>query len=664
MGGIIDVDFAFIALINYISGEVIWSRNVFPGQLEDPDNGIEVPKIADIVEIDIDRTGRIIAMGVSDYHESHFDEEDGMSAGPGVLFRMEPNGLVQWGISFQLEHGLGDFEIQNTEEGFITLISENPPETDDDDFEHYFNVLTFIDPSSGFYGCESKIEINTDLLVAPLTLNGHVGVSMMNGPLDQVFTPPESQISIPATNGCCWLPFFNPLPWNHPWETVYYEEPNATITLTGYPAGYIFDWDIKNKKNIYHGDWITPNFSQSASPHNTVVIPHEKSLSTMSPYWPNSHSAERSWLEVTVTDDENCKGWDATRVIVGEEASNGALVNQMDLNAPANANEQPYLTFCHSQTAVPGTYLYRHKNGVYLSSGYSYPTNTPTDLSPVGGFNHLGTMGFIANPPFTPPPGEYVHDNFNTTTARNAVVHRNIEVINCDCNPGNLPTGIVEWKDEDEEITHYSLAAAFSDLPIVQYEITMELIDPTTFDKNLVKVRRREFPKKYPGQPIDERDFLHPYLTSDWIDHYTATYPTANLFLHLWYIDPSAQTYPYDICFYQKLTINGFSLPRKSEPGTDEKKKGEAEILLAQDDNSPLSIYPNPTTGVFNISGIRDDSRISLFSLTGQQIWSKQVNGSESVISVEVQNPGMYQLVVYDMNNEVKLVEKVVKLTD
>jgi hypothetical protein len=63
-----------------------------------------------------------------------------------------------------------------------------------------------------------------------------------------------------------------------------------------------------------------------------------------------------------------------------------------------------------------------------------------------------------------------------------------------------------------------------------------------------------------------------------------------------------------------------------------------------------IEIYPNPTTGLLNISGLQTGSRIQLFNATGSIIYEQFANNKFEVLSVEKIPSGMFLIVVSKEN--------------
>ena len=63
---------------------------------------------------------------------------------------------------------------------------------------------------------------------------------------------------------------------------------------------------------------------------------------------------------------------------------------------------------------------------------------------------------------------------------------------------------------------------------------------------------------------------------------------------------------------------------------------------------SDIHLYPNPTTGKINISGVASGNRIQVFNSMGSAIRDVKVGGSIETISLDSEPAGMYMIVVSD----------------
>lgn len=63
---------------------------------------------------------------------------------------------------------------------------------------------------------------------------------------------------------------------------------------------------------------------------------------------------------------------------------------------------------------------------------------------------------------------------------------------------------------------------------------------------------------------------------------------------------------------------------------------------------SDIHLYPNPTTGKINISGVASGNRIQVFNSMGSAIRDVKVGGSIETISLDSESAGMYMIVVSD----------------
>lgn len=77
--------------------------------------------------------------------------------------------------------------------------------------------------------------------------------------------------------------------------------------------------------------------------------------------------------------------------------------------------------------------------------------------------------------------------------------------------------------------------------------------------------------------------------------------------------------------------------------------------------NEPeFSIYPNPSSGVFDlrINDLSEPISISVIDISGKEIWSKNQT-SESNVQIDISNfaRGIYFVKIYDENNFVKTIK-------
>jgi hypothetical protein len=63
-----------------------------------------------------------------------------------------------------------------------------------------------------------------------------------------------------------------------------------------------------------------------------------------------------------------------------------------------------------------------------------------------------------------------------------------------------------------------------------------------------------------------------------------------------------------------------------------------------------IEIYPNPTTGVLNISGIQTGNRIQLYNATGSLILERNATGNFEVLSLDKVPSGMFFIVISNEN--------------
>lgn len=79
---------------------------------------------------------------------------------------------------------------------------------------------------------------------------------------------------------------------------------------------------------------------------------------------------------------------------------------------------------------------------------------------------------------------------------------------------------------------------------------------------------------------------------------------------------------------------------------------------VSEFDNN-LSIFPNPTTGTFQLNGIENGSTVEIFDISGKRVLSELVNDTQ-VLSLEGMNSGTYMVSIQTSNQRV--VRKIVLL--
>ena len=72
----------------------------------------------------------------------------------------------------------------------------------------------------------------------------------------------------------------------------------------------------------------------------------------------------------------------------------------------------------------------------------------------------------------------------------------------------------------------------------------------------------------------------------------------------------------------------------------------EAEIVDCND----IELYPNPTNGKLNISGVERGNRIQVFTATGAAIIDINVESALETVSLEGEPSGMYLIVISNEN--------------
>ena len=106
---------------------------------------------------------------------------------------------------------------------------------------------------------------------------------------------------------------------------------------------------------------------------------------------------------------------------------------------------------------------------------------------------------------------------------------------------------------------------------------------------------------------------------------------------------------------------NGTNYYRLTETDIDGKTEIISTIAINfKNSENKLNIYPNPTTGILNISGGNDfeSVEIQIFSIDGKQILNKELN--QNSINLESLNSGIYFVKIYENSGEIGM-QKITK---
>jgi hypothetical protein len=77
--------------------------------------------------------------------------------------------------------------------------------------------------------------------------------------------------------------------------------------------------------------------------------------------------------------------------------------------------------------------------------------------------------------------------------------------------------------------------------------------------------------------------------------------------------------------------------------------------------NDKINVFPNPTSGLIHVKGLKNAGKISIVDLSGKVILEKQVPGNDMPsVDLTTLNPGIY-FVVLHQNTGIKTIKKVVK---
>jgi hypothetical protein len=63
-----------------------------------------------------------------------------------------------------------------------------------------------------------------------------------------------------------------------------------------------------------------------------------------------------------------------------------------------------------------------------------------------------------------------------------------------------------------------------------------------------------------------------------------------------------------------------------------------------------IQLYPNPTNGLINVSGLKSGYRIQIYNSVGSVIRNIKVPGNMEIISLEGQPSGLYMIVISHEN--------------
>ncbi len=94
--------------------------------------------------------------------------------------------------------------------------------------------------------------------------------------------------------------------------------------------------------------------------------------------------------------------------------------------------------------------------------------------------------------------------------------------------------------------------------------------------------------------------------------------------------------------------------------GDDTPEQTPPSACCATVDN--ITLYPNPNTGQFTITGLQADMRIELYDYTGRKIGSQSIiRNSQSIINISDQPNGIYLIRITDKDGVFLAQKKVVK---
>jgi hypothetical protein len=81
--------------------------------------------------------------------------------------------------------------------------------------------------------------------------------------------------------------------------------------------------------------------------------------------------------------------------------------------------------------------------------------------------------------------------------------------------------------------------------------------------------------------------------------------------------------------------------------------------MNCQDDN--IDVYPNPTTGILYIKGLKDKATVEVINVLGQKVLTRETQNSEEGLNMNSLIDGSYQINVVNSTQKVIFTTKVVK---
>ncbi len=77
-------------------------------------------------------------------------------------------------------------------------------------------------------------------------------------------------------------------------------------------------------------------------------------------------------------------------------------------------------------------------------------------------------------------------------------------------------------------------------------------------------------------------------------------------------------------------------------------------------ENNSIKLYPNPTNGVLNISGMADESYINIIDITGRKVLSSQTDATQVQLNIKHLDKGIYTVIVYNTIHKTETKHKLI----
>lgn len=607
----------YVMQIDVTTGQIHWSRSI--------GNSDIFFEASEVIEVEQDAEGRPVFMMMSESERLCY------------VARLHTNGLMDWMIEERVSTGFGDLEPQydiNKKDhlSMLTGLAGDAP---------YYSRLTFLDHTNGFYGCQREFEVEAysdpenNMSVPAHTVTAFtLESSIVNGN-----SPPA--VSEDVTD-CCWLPGFNVIPWNHPWETTYFI--NQAIIDIEDPVnrpGYVYQWERRHVRDIETGEYDhSPPLSVSPAPFNHTITLDMLDLPGRGI---GNLEAEENLVYVTGIAPDGCKGFDGDYVTITED---GKPVTRPDYSNAMHGNNLEHEKYFYCQDALGSTnrYLYQHEGDQLSSNGFTYlGTPQPVTINtPVNFLASTGTYTFQ----------EEVVDTYKGAK----VVQVNTDVLVDGCNPGcsSNTLNIIDWEMENGRMMYGISALNLNPRPkIVKFSFSLYLTNHLTLPDEHHLIKRYSMRKRSTNDPIIAYDFLIPVIDERYLDNYpswaSGSGTTHRLYLNVWYTTDNM--YAYDIDCHRRFEITGSDIVHRLAP--------EAEI---EEDNGTVefgevfSLYPNPSQGSFEISGMKHAASVEVVDMQGRVVLNRSFpKAAQDIVQFNLNEmpSGLYILKVQTLEGKV-----------